>query len=63
MDGIRVGNKKPKDTISKSVMSADQFGNCLEDKSKHITKDNSNSSGEPVYGMPLFSAASKRAKE
>ena len=59
MDGIRTGIKKPTMSISKSKDSAVTHGKCLENTSKHVAKNSNMSGGQGVYGMPLFSAASK----
>lgn len=61
MDGVRVGNKKPKISISKIIDSVGKYGNCCEDTSKHVVKSLGTTTGEGVHGMPLFSAASKSA--
>lgn len=59
MEGVRVGNKKPSMSISKSVDCVGKAG-CSENTSKHKpAKSPIGFEGEAIHGKPLFSAASK----
>lgn len=60
-NGIRVGNKKPSMTIDKSVSVGKP--SVTEDCNPHNpTGSRTVTGGQPVYGMPLMSAAATKAK-
>jgi hypothetical protein len=59
--GIRVGNKKPSMTVDKSVSAGKP--SVTEDFTPHNpTGSRTVTGGQPVYGMPLMSAAASKAK-
>jgi len=60
-NGIRVGNKKPSMTIDKSIDAGKP--SVTENVTPHTTSGSRTvMGGQPVYGMPLMSAAAAKAK-
>jgi len=60
MEGVRVGNKKPNLKVNTSIDHG-KIGRA-ENPNPVKVVSRCDTSGEGVYGLPLFSAAAKAAK-